>query len=65
MAEKCWECEGSGIDAGSLNEPEPCPICYGTGIAPEEDDERFVERVYVPSLYNLKKDDTLEPGRAA
>ncbi len=35
----CWECGGSGIDAGSLNEPEPCPICYGTGVAPEEEEE--------------------------
>ncbi|HXI90481.1 MAG TPA: hypothetical protein VNH18_29505 [Bryobacteraceae bacterium] len=34
----CEDCGGSGIDPGSLYEPEPCPPCKGAGtlLAPEE-----------------------------
>jgi DnaJ-class molecular chaperone len=27
----CEDCNGTGIDPGSLTEPEPCPECKGTG----------------------------------
>jgi DnaJ-class molecular chaperone len=27
----CEYCNGTGIDAGSLTEPEACPECKGTG----------------------------------
>lgn len=33
----CWECGGTGVDPGSLNEPEPCAVCAGAGsLAPAE-----------------------------
>ena len=28
---ECEDCDGRGIDAGSLYEPEFCPVCQGTG----------------------------------
>ena len=28
---ECEDCDGRGIDPGSLYEPEPCPVCQGTG----------------------------------
>jgi len=27
----CEDCGGTGIDPGSLTEPEPCQACKGTG----------------------------------
>lgn len=33
----CDECGGTGADSGALYEPEPCPVCLGSGTfaAPE------------------------------
>lgn len=37
----CEDCGGKGLDLGSLNEPEACPTCSGSGvIQPEERIER-------------------------
>ena len=27
----CQDCGGNGVDPGSLNEPEPCVSCQGSG----------------------------------
>ena len=27
----CEECGGTGVDPGSLNDPEPCAVCLGSG----------------------------------
>lgn len=28
---KCDDCGGSGVDLGSVAEPEPCKVCLGSG----------------------------------
>ena len=37
---QCWDCGGSGMDVGSLNEPEACPACLGGGTCISADIER-------------------------
>lgn len=32
----CEDCNGTGIDSGSLNEPEPCKVCKGSKLAQPE-----------------------------
>ena len=27
----CEDCGGLGVDPGSLSEPEPCQVCFGSG----------------------------------
>ena len=27
----CEDCGGRGVDPGSLSEPEPCQVCFGSG----------------------------------
>jgi hypothetical protein len=27
----CEDCGGKGVDPGSLSEPEPCQVCFGSG----------------------------------
>jgi hypothetical protein len=36
----CEECDGKGVDSGSLNEPEPCRVCLGSGSQLIEFDTR-------------------------
>ncbi len=38
----CEDCDGTGLDAGSLHEPEPCPTCDGTGAEPRRIGERHM-----------------------
>lgn len=44
--ENCEDCGGSGVDQGSLNDPEPCPVCFGTGKISEEKPESRVQTGY-------------------
>lgn len=36
----CQDCGGKGLDLGSLNEPEACPNCHGSGLMLSERAER-------------------------
>jgi len=36
----CDDCGGSGVDVGSLGEPEACQVCLGSGIAIDAEIER-------------------------
>ena len=36
----CEECGGTGVDPGSLNDPEPCAVCLGSGSLSTEIDPR-------------------------
>jgi len=38
----CEDCGGKGVDVGSLDQPEACTVCLGSGvIQPEERIERM------------------------
>lgn len=41
---ECEDCEGKGIDPGSLREPEPCLTCGGTGRELIEAGDRIIYR---------------------
>ena len=36
----CEECGGTGVDPGSLHDPEPCAVCLGSGSQSTEIDPR-------------------------
>lgn len=44
----CEDCGGTGVDPGSLYEPEPCPPCQGSG-------RQLVELDTRSSLYGKRK----------
>lgn len=44
----CDDCGGIGVDPGSLNEPEACPVCLGGG-------KTYVELDTRSSHYGIRK----------